>query len=71
MTKVAESLAAELLAEPHGRVAMKAVHRLLIIIVITILVMKIIDVWMIITLLHRFLAYNAEWCGNQVSPQQN
>ena len=112
MMKVAESLAAELLAEPHGRVAMKAVHRLLIIIVIiiimifimmiiiiiiiimimiTILIMimiiirimiiiiimviiiiiMIIDIRMIITLLHRFLAYNAEWCGNQVSSQQN
>ena len=45
---------------------------------ITILIMKtittmmiIIDFWKIITLLHRFLAYNAEWCGNQVSSQQN
>ena len=49
--KVAESLAAEMLAEPHGRVAMKAVHRLvmmMMMMVIIIIYRIIIDIVMII-----------------------
>ena len=38
---MAESLASELLAEPHGRVAMKAVHRLIIIIIVSIIIIII------------------------------
>ena len=46
--KVAESLAAEMLAEPHGRVAMKAVHRLVMMMMMMVIMMMMIIIIMII-----------------------